>query len=162
MNRRTEQMRRAFDETFARAAEPAHDQTDMLLVSVGGQDRAIRLHQISKVARNPGIVRVPARAEGFLGVAGIRGAVLPVFSLSTLTGVGEGEPHWLLIVGGNATQDAMAFACEAVRGYVRVNGKDEVGRDIVQVGTANYALIDLEKLQGRLKLAARSKNEHGQ
>lgn len=158
---RAERLRKSFDEIFARPPEIPPAQTDMLLVTVGETVRAVRLEQISRVARNPGTVRVPARAEAFVGVAGLRGTVLPVFSLAALLGLPAVNSDWLLIVQGNNQQDALAFACESVQGYVRVAVTGEKISGVVNFGGENYSVVDLYALRTRLEIATRSNDANG-
>jgi purine-binding chemotaxis protein CheW len=156
-----ELLRKNFDDTFAHAPAVASPQAEMLVFSVGGSDRAVRLGQIASVSRNPGTVAIPARAEAFLGVAGMRGAVVPVFSLAELLGVPDTGSDWLLMVRGGTTQETIAFACEAIRGYVRVEEDKNRTAEVVKVGTEYYPVVDLHALRERLELATRSKNGNG-
>lgn len=160
-NRRAEQLRKSFDETFTRPPYQAPAQTDMLMVTVGGTDRAVRLGQITRVARNPGTVPVPALAASFIGVAGMRGAVLPVFSLASLLGLDATTHDWLLIVQGSAQQESIAFSCEAVRGYVQVKSSSAPEGEVVTVGNQHLPVIDLYSLRAQLEIAPRSKNANG-
>lgn len=63
-----------------RAAEQA------LLVSVAGERLAIAAASVAEVIRTPAVTRVPLSDPGLLGVANLRGTVMPVVSLAVLLG----------------------------------------------------------------------------
>ncbi|URD60776.1 chemotaxis protein CheW [Sphingomonas sp. KRR8] len=64
----------------ARAAEQA------LLVSVAGERLAIAAASVAEVIRTPAVTRVPLSDPGLVGVANLRGTVIPVVSLAVLLG----------------------------------------------------------------------------
>ncbi|CAN5746513.1 chemotaxis protein CheW [soil metagenome] len=71
------------------AAAPATSQTEVrrfLTFRSGGELYALPAGQISEVIRLPGVARVPQAPKGLLGLANLRGSVLPVASLRGLLG----------------------------------------------------------------------------
>ena len=68
-----------------------------LTLRAGGQLYALPAEEVAEVIRLPAVARVPQAPKGLLGLANLRGAVLPVASLQGL-------------LGGEATTDAATRA----------------------------------------------------
>jgi purine-binding chemotaxis protein CheW len=104
-------LRRSFDSSFA--APPAGegpDEVALLAIRIGSDPAALRVHETLALLKAGAIVPVPSRRPELLGVTGMRGAVVPVYSLSRLTGRGEGvTPRWIVLAGG-AERVGLAFA----------------------------------------------------
>ncbi len=93
------EMRAAFDGIFAQpptAGKPTSD--NFLLARLGPDSYAIRLADVSALLADRNIVRIESPIPEFLGFAGYRGAVLPVYRLSSLLGhAGSGTGRWLVL-----------------------------------------------------------------
>jgi purine-binding chemotaxis protein CheW len=63
-----------------------------LTVHVGGERLALPAGDVSGVIRPPGLTRVPLGPESLLGLANLRGAVMPVVSLRALLGMEQSQP----------------------------------------------------------------------
>jgi purine-binding chemotaxis protein CheW len=117
------ELRLAFDRAFA---EPTKIQTDtreaLLAIRVGAEPYAIRLSEISGLYADRKITPVPGSAASLLGIAGFRGAIVPVYRLRALLGVAEpasdngAAPRWLVI----AAAAPVALAFEGFDGQRRV------------------------------------------
>lgn len=157
------EMRRAFDESFAAPQRDDEQSVEhMLAVEVAGDRFAVRVADISGLTIAKGtILRVPSRAPELLGITGIRGVVVPVFSLAALLGISPaaGHPRWLVLCGGRQAPIALAierveghldipvrqiFACEAERAHRYVN---ETARD----GSVLRGVIDISQLVEHIK-----------
>jgi chemotaxis signal transduction protein len=94
------QMRREFDEAFARPVRTDEAQREKFLtIRAGGQTYAIRLSQIDGLFVDKKITPVPGGHVALLGIAGFRGAILPVYDLPCLLGAPSPQtPRWLTIV----------------------------------------------------------------
>jgi len=120
MNERALELRREFDRSFA---EPPRDGrepvADVLAIRVGGDAWALRMEHLSHLASGRKVVPVPSRRPELLGVATVRGVLVPVFSLARLLGYAAppGAPRWLAACG--AGPDA-AFAFDVFERYLRV------------------------------------------
>jgi purine-binding chemotaxis protein CheW len=106
---RAAQLRQAFDRTFA---DPIRVDTalnvDLLAIEVGAQTYAIRLSEISGLFAGKKITNVPGGTAALLGVAGFRGALVPVYDLKVLLGEASSRgPRWLVIA--QAAPIALAF-----------------------------------------------------
>ena len=115
---RAAELRREFDRAFA---EPVRADTtaaeDLLGIEIGGQRFAIRLSEIAGLFAGKKVTRIPGGTAALLGIAGFRGALLPVYDLQALLGHPSTQaPRWLVI----AAAAPVAFAFEAFVGQLRV------------------------------------------
>jgi chemotaxis signal transduction protein len=108
----------AFDRGFAILPhEESEKSVDLLGVSIHGNAYALRLEAVAGLHANKRITRIPVLKPGLLGIAGFRGAILPVYDLGILIGLRAVErPHWLAIIA--KTDVAIAF--ETFEGHLRV------------------------------------------
>jgi chemotaxis signal transduction protein len=80
-------LRAAFDRAFAeplRLDAPATE--NLLAIRIGTEPCALRLSEIAGLFADRKITRVPGSAAALLGLAGFRGALVPVYSLQILVG----------------------------------------------------------------------------
>lgn len=114
------ELRRAFDRSFALPPpQAAQEVEDLLAIRVAGDPYAVRLREISGMMAGRKVVSVPAGAPGLLGLAGIRGGVVPVFGLASILGYGQasGEPRWMILCG---VEDPIALAFPDFEGFLRL------------------------------------------
>ncbi|MBI3723415.1 chemotaxis protein CheW [bacterium] len=105
-------LRRSFDRAFAAPpAELAEEGERFLLVRAGGHPLALRISEISGLETHRRVVPVPGKAPALLGIAGIRGQLVPVFDLALLLGCSESarDARWV-VLGGGETPVGLAFA----------------------------------------------------
>lgn len=57
-----------------------------LTVAVAGEQVAIPANDVAEVIRHPAVTRIPHSPKGLVGVANLRGAVIPIVSLASLLG----------------------------------------------------------------------------
>jgi hypothetical protein len=109
-------MRAEFDRGFAQPRRVERPDTDRLLaLRVGGDPYALRMEEIASVAVDRRIVPLPGPLPEFAGIAGLRGAIVPVYDLARLLGYpGDGRARWLAVL--SAAPVAVAFA--AFDGYI--------------------------------------------
>jgi chemotaxis signal transduction protein len=117
---RAAELRFAFDRAFG---EPLQIDTtakeDLLAIRAGGQACAMRLSEITGLFADKRITRVPGGEAALLGIAGFRGAIVPVYSMQSLLGPGHSAaqaPRWLVM----ARAAPVALAFEAFEGQLRV------------------------------------------
>jgi len=116
-------LRLAFDRTFA---EPMRIETDareaLLAIRVGAENFAIRLSEVAGLHADKKITPIPGGHASLMGIAGFRGAVLPVYRLHVLLGLaappaaGGAPRRWLVI----AAAAPVALAFDAFEGQRRV------------------------------------------
>lgn len=119
-----EALRREFDASFARTpAAEAEAAEDLLALRVAGAPYAIRVREIRGVAAARKVVPLPTRLPELLGLTGMRGELIPVYSLAALLGYARdaGPPRWLAFGGGRGL---VALAFDAVDGHLRVSPSD--------------------------------------
>ena len=75
-----------------------------LTVSVAGERFAIPANDVAEVIRRPAVTRLPLSPQGLIGVANLRGTVIPIVSLAALLGrdKAEGSSRRVVVVGTRA------------------------------------------------------------
>lgn len=115
------QMRRDFDERFARPADPERETLeDVLAVSHGEARLALTLRGAGALLRTPPLTPIPSPSRALVGLAGIRGAVTALYDLGVLLGlepVGRDARGWALLCSPTAR---VGLVFEAFDGFHRV------------------------------------------
>jgi chemotaxis signal transduction protein len=116
---RSIELRRAFDRSFAQVpVTRATELDDLLEIRVGLDPYAIHLDQVTGVFADKPVTRLPGSFPELLGIAGFRGAIVPVYDLRTLLGYARGgSQRWLILTAGE-TRIALAF--DLFEGHTRV------------------------------------------
>jgi chemotaxis signal transduction protein len=115
---RAVELRRAFDDGFSRPRRFETTSTqDFLAIRLGAEPYAIRCSEIAGLFVDKKITRVPGQVGALLGVAGFRGAVMPVYDLRTLLGYPAAEAaRWLTV----ASATPVAFVFDAFDAHLRL------------------------------------------
>lgn len=121
-------LRSAFDRAFAAPSRAdAAIKLDLIAIRVGMQPCAIRLADVTGLFADRKITPVPGSDAALLGIAGFRGALVPVYGLSHAfpsAAGGSGKcgghsgirpPRWLVA----AAAAPVAFAFDAFEGHLR-------------------------------------------
>jgi chemotaxis signal transduction protein len=119
-DRSAQALREEFDRAFAEAPrERERDRVAVLAIRVGTEPAAVQVLETSGLIAAPRIAPLPSRRRELLGLVGLRGAVLPVYSLARLLAYpgGSEEPRWMIIAG---TADRVALAFEGFEGHALV------------------------------------------
>jgi purine-binding chemotaxis protein CheW len=157
-----EEMRRLFDESFAAAP---HEQVaglePMLAITMGSDHFAVPVREISGLATlTEKVVPVPSRVPELLGLTGVRGIVVPVFSLAELLGLKSQreQAHWLVFCGERQSPIALAF--DAMERMFEVSSSEIIARQesrgryisaTVHHGASLRALISISALVEHIK-----------
>jgi purine-binding chemotaxis protein CheW len=89
----------------------------LVAVRVGSHPYALRLAEVSGLFVDKKITWLPSPVSELLGIAGLRGAVLPVYDLGMLLGCPKAAaPRWLLVTA--AISIGLAF--DGFDGYLSV------------------------------------------
>jgi chemotaxis signal transduction protein len=158
------ELRRAFDASFAvpPAAEGEH-LADFLIVRAAANRLALRLAEVSLVEAVRKIVPLPAGRRGLLGLAGVRGRPLPVFSLASLLGEAEDSAaRWLCVHEGH---EPIAFGVDAIEQFVRVGPSDLAAlvgsgehasytTGMLRVNAQSYTVVSLTALAAHIEEGA--------
>jgi chemotaxis signal transduction protein len=112
-------LRREFDDAFARV--PHVDRADgvkLLAVVVGQDPHAMRLSEIAGLFVDRRITPVPGPLPELLGVAHVRGVLVPVYDLRLVLGYPAGPPpRWLVV----AAARPVALAFDQLDGHLVVS-----------------------------------------
>jgi purine-binding chemotaxis protein CheW len=102
------EMRLAFDRAFAEAPRGEALFDDFLAIRLGADPHAVAIADIARLLPRKTVTRLPSRTHELLGVAGIAGAIIPVYDLRALLGYPITEaPRWMVIAA--ALPVALAF-----------------------------------------------------
>ncbi len=120
-------LRASFDDAFARPPSSAtRDEERLVVLEVAGRRIGVRLAELQGLERTPRVVPLPGAPPRLLGVAGIRGRIVPVYALGALLGgaepaAGAEAPavsetgRWLALVG---VEEPLGLAVDAVFGLL--------------------------------------------
>lgn len=146
------QLRRAFDEAFAApVVDQPEDSATLIAIRVAGQPFALRATEIAALAKRGRIVPAPSRVAELLGLAGIRGELVPVYDLAALLGLSRnGEPQWLALTHQEAQ---LALAFDTIESLVEIRETDLFTDDtcpsgshvlqLVRIGAETRAVVDI-------------------
>ncbi len=103
-------MRQAFDAAFVVAMRPsARGEEHVLAVRVAGDPYALRIRDVAGLDAGRTVVPLPTQVPALLGLAGVRGTLVPVYSLAELLGYGRGPDERWLVLSRAAAPIALAF-----------------------------------------------------
>jgi purine-binding chemotaxis protein CheW len=118
LSRSAAELRHAFDASFAKPLEPDRSGAiDFIAITVGGDKHAIRLAEVAGLHADVKVTPFPSRVASLHGLAGFRGATVPVYDLASLLGYGRAaDLRWLILAAGAPA----ALAFEAFESHFRV------------------------------------------
>lgn len=128
------------------AATDSGGERRFLTFRLDGQLYALPAAEVAEVIRVPAVARVPQGPKVLLGLANLRGSVLPVASGRALVGKAESEPSRAIVLNGAA---AVALAVDAVDGLVAV------ADDRVETRQSELATDPGEQLAGAFSVPGR-------
>ena len=115
------ELRNAFDRTRAipSSAQAVEQAEGLLSIRVSGDPYAIRVSEISELVNDRKIVAFPTPIPELLGIAGIRGGLVSVYSLAALLGYGReaGQARWFVLCGA---EEPVGLAFSDFEGYFTV------------------------------------------
>lgn len=118
---RAAELRRVFDEERALpfGARSVEEAESLISIRVCGDAYVMRTSEMSGLVPDRQIVGFPTSVPELLGIAAVRGVVLPVYSLAAMLGyaVETEQPRWLVVCG---TDQPLALAFSGFEGYLRV------------------------------------------
>jgi chemotaxis signal transduction protein len=168
-SKRFADMRRAFDQSFATPHVGASESLErMIVIRLGGEPFAMRASHISGIARAKCIVSLPSRIPEVLGLAGIRGTLVPVFDLRSILKLKPcvSTPSWLALV---VDQVPIALGFDEFDGQVELSptnlyaDESPTPRSHVQllarIGPSVHPVIDIPSI---LEVIRKKADAHGQ
>lgn len=165
---RAQELQRAFDAAFALPVQAEAPLLERFLsVSIGSETLALELSgnsaRISTLVANRPLVSLASEGSGFLGLAGIRGEIVPVFNLAWFAGSSRrGTGHWLAVLRLPAPA---AVAFDGMNGLLELPAADIVTspatgarqfiRRIAQRSTGRMPILDLDAVAEAIRVTAR-------
>jgi len=156
---RSRQMRREFDRGFAKPAfAGSAAMVDLLAIRLGANGFALRLSEIAGLFVDRKITPVPGANPALIGIAGFRGAIIPVYDLQSLIGeTAAPASRWLFV----AAAAAIGFSFEAFVGQMRIpadaikpqqaDARAGFTRDLVPIDGVMRPIVDLSSVIGAIK-----------
>jgi purine-binding chemotaxis protein CheW len=136
---RAAQMRREFDAAFATPSQgDAVALTHLLAVRVGGKPYALLLAEVAGLKANPHVSPVPSSLPELAGMAGIRGELVPVYSLAALLGHEQAAAKWLVLCG---TESRLALAFDEFERHLVLTPDRIVAADPAGASTAHICAV---------------------
>jgi purine-binding chemotaxis protein CheW len=139
-------LREAFDRQFAAAPpDDARPVEPLVGLRAGEEAYAFRLPELAGIQATPRLLFVPGGPPAWMGLAGLRGKLVPVYDLATLLGQppADAPARWIAL---SREEPALAVAFEALDGLLYV----EAGA--VRPGTgAGAAVPEVVAHEGRLR-----------
>jgi purine-binding chemotaxis protein CheW len=117
----------------------------LVVTRVGDEALGFRLEAISEIIRVPPLAHMPLAPRSLLGLANLRGAVLPVVSLRRLLGFPDAPPDdaaRIVVIAGHA---AVGLAVDRVDAFL------EIAADRLSDDRAGAGRLDPEILDGVVK-----------
>lgn len=114
------ELRVSFDRTFTfLPSTPTETTENLLAIKLDGNPYALRLRDIAGLVNDKKIIALPSTIPEFLGIAGIRGTAVAVYSLAALLGYsGEAnQSRWLALYEAD---EPVALAFQEFEGYTKV------------------------------------------
>lgn len=159
-----EALRREFDASFALPSTGGGEETDSFLaLTVGADPYAIAVREIAGLTAARKIVSLASSMAALLGLAGVRGDVLPVYSLAALMGYAREEkaPRWFVLGKGLGR---VAFAFGELEGQIAFPRSDLLAHDggsgrkhvraVLRTAKALRGVIDMTSLEETVAEAA--------
>jgi chemotaxis signal transduction protein len=129
------EFRSAFDQVYAvpPPALASEHSENLLAIRLAGGPYAMRVSQITGLATDRKIIVLPSPVPELLGVAGIRGGLVPVYSLAALLGHSHevNHPRWLALCGA---EEPVGLAFGDFEGYLKVSSSQ------IFVDSRNHAI----------------------
>jgi chemotaxis signal transduction protein len=120
-----DELRAAFDGAFARPARASDaDAVPLLALRVAGAPLAVRVLETAGLMQVRPIVPVPSRRAELLGVSGVRGALVPVYSLARLLGRADDDPPRWIVLATTAAGDRVGLAVATFERHLVVPARD--------------------------------------
>ncbi len=153
------ELRHTFDRTFQLPYQLATKSVEpMIAFRTAGVALAVRVQHITGVIKRGVILPVPSIVPELLGVAAVRGLLVPVFNLAALLGLPpSGEPQWFLLTN---RETPVAFAFDGLDGRVEVERAhlyvDETSQhkhthELAEVESMVRAVIDVPGLMEAIR-----------
>jgi chemotaxis signal transduction protein len=151
-----EELKSSFDRSFQEApVERNHELAHLLIVRSGTARFALKVGDLAALARVQTVVPLPATDPGLLGVAGLKGRMVALYSLAAMIGspaLKTDPERWLVLC---RSEDRIALAFTAAEGTLMVPisdlcpvspGAPPHATDAVGTGASRLWLLDVSSI----------------
>lgn len=158
------ELRRSFDRSFAEAPrDETAPHVDVLAISVGDDPYAVRLADISGIFANKKVTWLPGPVVELLGLASVRGTLLPVYDLRAVLGYPKTSTcRWLVVTA----RMEVALAFEQFDGHLRVSRETVVAggsadprsrhvREVARTGSFGRPIIHIPSILEQIGTSVR-------
>ena len=155
------ELRNEFDRAYAisLSSDQSEQTENLLAIRLGGDLYAIRVNEIIGLAKDRKTIPLPGPIPELLGVAGIRGGLVSVYSLAALLGYGlnGNSGRWLALCG---TEEPFGLAFSDFEGYIKVpfaqvyaqnNVIREHVKDVARTEDSVRAIVNISSILDTLK-----------
>jgi purine-binding chemotaxis protein CheW len=148
---RAAELKRAFDRTFAEVQHfDAVETEDFISIRVGGDPYVLRLPEIGGLSADKRTTSLPSGVAALKGIAGFRGAMVPVYDLAELLHYPPSDSaRWMVMAAAAPVALAfdgfgghLRFPREAIASHANSEGREHVSQ-IVRAGEHVHSIIHL-------------------
>jgi chemotaxis signal transduction protein len=140
-----EELRLEFDRAFA-GPERIQSRAFVRLIAIRAREHALalRIGELKEIARCPRIAPIPSAAPGLLGIAGLRGEILGLYSLAALVGGRSASAGpWVARVGRS-----IGLVFDEIVGSIEI--APDADAEVVRLDGTPFAVIDLLRIAKNL------------
>ncbi len=138
---------------------------DLLVFHLAGEPFGLRLHVVAEIIRPPVLAHMPLVPPSLLGLANLRGIVMPVVSLRALLhlpDIAADRSTRVIVVSGD---NPVGFVVDGIRGLLAI-AADRLEKDDTDIDADGSVLLDgvIKGAEGEspIKLLSPSRLLHGQ
>jgi chemotaxis signal transduction protein len=131
------EMRDSFDDSFANAPPilENNEKEDFLVIQIYQDQYAVQVNELKALQIKKKIIPIPCENKSLLGLAGMQGQVIPIFSLASILNIQslsneEFGKENNFIICGNISQIGLAFL--KLGSYHQINKKDIIKQQTTQ------------------------------
>ena len=140
-NERLTELRRVFDASFSLPPTPRDDDlVDLLAVTADTDAFAVPLAAMAGLAADRSVTPLPGSPPDLLGVAGLRGHLVPVYDLARVLDPGRASAssgRWMVLAAGTPS---FAVVVDRVDGHLRVP-RDAIAEPAAGAHTATGPVV---------------------
>ncbi len=146
------ELRRTFDASFAEPIAAAQtDEAGLLSIRAGDRPMAVRIEEIAAVSKCPRVTPVPSAQPALLGLAGVRGMLITVYSLAALLDERPGGARWLVLA---AADPSAGLSFDELIGYERAPRSATRAGAVVTLRGVPHTVVSVAAIIGSIRQRA--------
>jgi len=140
-------LRRAFDRSFAAPLDgETRDTVDLVAIRVGEDPYALRMSDIAELHMDVKTTPCPGPLAELLGIAGFRGALVPVYDLAALLGSVPSGRSWTVM----SRNRQVAFAFTGFEGQLRLDPTTITRNASDDAAESRASILEIARHNGRV------------